>query len=166
MSDPMPFPNHFHEALEAVGAWLSVVDGIPLSDAYPQAHAMLTAVLELRTAVHTPLVAEDLWLIMHYYKAASQPPVSTILLPDDEDPVEWFRDCLSKNMHQEVYGVAMGTPDALEGQEALVTALTGNGPKSKANADFYALCHTAIPALVAEIRRLWANTVRSKLRHG
>ena len=36
----------------------------------------------------------------------------------------------------------------------LYTALTGNGPTSEANAAFIAMARDAVPALVAEVRRL------------
>lgn len=94
---------------------------------------------------------DDFETIAAYYHAASPPPVAVIRLPEQEDALDWVRDCLQKNSRDEVYGVALLGED---GEPGLTTALTGNGPTSLANAEFYMLCHTAIPALLEEVRRL------------
>ena len=95
--------------------------------------------------------------IAWYAQQASQPPVCVIQLPEKEDPVTWFQEALLKTVGTCVYGVALGNPSDVEGQDAIVTALTGNGSTSLANAEFYMLCHTAVPLLIAELRRLWAR---------
>ena len=97
----------------------------------------------------------DLQMIMDVCGAATPAPVSTIILPPTADPIAWFRESLEYSPQVEVFGVATGTPeDIAGGVESACTAYTGNGPTSHANADFYAMCHCAIPALVEEIRRL------------
>lgn len=91
--------------------------------------------------------------IAWYAARASQSPVAVIQLPPERDPVEWIQDCLAKSIGQTVYGVALGSPEeAME--EAVVTAITGNGVASLANANFYMMCHTVVPLLIEEIRRL------------
>jgi hypothetical protein len=46
------------------------------------------------------------------------------------------------------WAVAIESP---EQDGDVVTAMTGNGPTSKANAEFYAACHWAVPALLRHI---------------
>ena len=100
------------------------------------------------------LTEEDLERISWYAAQASQPPVCVIQVPDNYDPTEWFHDALLQTVGEEVYGVALGTPEDVENSVALMTALTGNGSESLANANFYMVCHTAVPLLVEEVRRL------------
>ena len=104
----------------------------------------------------TVLTEELLERIAWYARQASPPPVQVIQIPDDCDPLDWIADCLAKTVGDTVYGVAMGTPEEMAEQGAIVTALTGNGSAARANANFYMLCHTAVPLLVAEVRTLWA----------
>ncbi len=100
------------------------------------------------------LTDADLDSIVWYAAQASQPPVAVIQVPDDYDPVDWCRDALLMTVGDTAYGVAVGAPADIENGAALMTAFTGNGTASLANANFYMLCHTAVPLLVAEIRRL------------
>jgi hypothetical protein len=111
------------------------------------------------SSLETPEVLPEhvLERIAWYAKQASQPPVHVIQVPDDTDPVGWCADALLRTVGQTVYGVSMGTREEIETRGALMTALTGNGLKSHANANFYVLCHTAVPMLIAEIRRLRAQ---------
>jgi hypothetical protein len=108
--------------------------------------------------VQEPLTPETLDAIADFAALASPPPVSVIVLPDDWDPGAWCADALAKTVGERCYGVALGTPEMVEDQEAVMTAVTGNGRSSLANANFYMLCHTAVPLLIAEIRRLWEQT--------
>ena len=107
----------------------------------------------MASAGETPLPEASLLQIMALWGAATPAPVTVIMLPEDRDPVDWYRDCLAKNIHTVVYGVAVGTPESVEGQDAVVTALTGNGPRSQANATFYAMCHEVIPRLVKTLEQ-------------
>ena len=101
------------------------------------------------------LTDDDLRTIAAIWAAATPPPVATVMLPLTDDPVESFRASLSYSTQAQTYLVATGTPEGLmQGDEYLVTAYTGDGPTSHANADFYVMCHTAIPALIEEVRRL------------
>lgn len=105
-----------------------------------------------------PLLTEtDLKSISWYAAQASQPPVCIIQVPDDYDPTVWFREALLQSVGEKVYGVALGEESGIEEKPAMMTAITGNGVASLANANFYMLCHRAVPLLVAEIRRLQQN---------
>jgi hypothetical protein len=92
--------------------------------------------------------------IAWYAKQASATPVHVIQMPEDADPAQWCKEALLKTVGQTVYGVSVGTREEITTRGALLTAITGNGSESHANANFYMLCHTAVPMLVAEIRRL------------
>jgi hypothetical protein len=106
------------------------------------------------TSPEAILSEEALERIGWFAAQASQPPVSVIQVPDDYDPVEWCQDALLRTVGERCYGVALGTAETVQGGVALMTAFTGNGSASLANANFYMLCHTAIPLLIEEIRRL------------
>jgi hypothetical protein len=103
-----------------------------------------------------PLPDHVLERIAWYARQASQPPVHVIQVPEDVDQAHWCEDALFATAGQTVYGVSVGTQEDIETRGALVTAITGNGRESHANANFYTLCHTAVPMLIAEIRRLRA----------
>jgi hypothetical protein len=103
------------------------------------------------------LTTDDLSRILTYAQNASPAPVSVIQVPDDQDPCAWFADALAQTVGTTVYGVALGDAEDIEGQGAIFTAFTGNGAHALANANFYALCHTAVPLLVAEVQRLRAR---------
>jgi hypothetical protein len=76
-------------------------------------------------------------------------------IPHDERPAwEWIRECLEKSTEPNVWAVVRDTPNVEE--EAIVTAITGNGKTSEALAGFYAMCHAAVPALLDECQRLRA----------
>ena len=96
------------------------------------------------------LSADQLADIIACYTAATPAPVEPFHISRDRDPIQWIIDCYSKNMQTDVYGVAMAP--VKEEKEAVVTALTGNGPTSLANARFYAMCHEVIPFLTRESR--------------
>jgi hypothetical protein len=104
-----------------------------------------------------PLPDHVLERIAWYAKQASQPPVHVIQVPENVDPVRWCEDALLQSVGQTVYGVSVGTQEEIETRGAFMTAITGNGLQSHANANFYTLCHTAVPMLIAEIRRLRAG---------
>lgn len=91
-----------------------------------------------------------------YAQQASQPPVHVVHIPDEDDPVAWFQEALLKTLGDRVYGVSLGTSEEIEAHGAVLTAITGNARESHANANFYMLCHTAVPLLIEEIRRLRA----------
>lgn len=56
------------------------------------------------------------------------------------------------------------TPDYLEDMSRFVMpAITGNGPTAEANAKFLEVARQAIPAMIAEIRRLWAQADGAQL---
>jgi hypothetical protein len=95
---------------------------------------------------------EALDQILALAAAASPPPVALMRIPDDYPPIDWIADCLNRSTRREVWGVVLDTLTATE--EGVPTAITGNGPTSQANAEFYVMCHTAVPLLVAECRRL------------
>jgi hypothetical protein len=103
-----------------------------------------------------PLPDHVLQRIAWYAKQASQPPVHVIQVPEDVDLAQWCADALLRTVGQTVYGVSVGTQEEIETRGAVMTAITGNGRESHANANFYTLCHTAVPMLIAEIRRLRA----------
>jgi hypothetical protein len=105
---------------------------------------------------HAPLPDHVLERIAWYAKQASQPPIHVIQVPEDVDQAHWCEDALFATAGQPVYGVSVGTQAEIETRGACVTAITGNGLQSHANANFYTLCHTAVPMLIAEIRRLRA----------
>jgi hypothetical protein len=104
-----------------------------------------------------PLPEHVLERIAWYAQQASQPPVHVIQVPEDQDPVQWFADAFLLTVGATVYGVAIGTREEIETSGAVMTAITGNGLASHANANFYTLCHTAVPMLITEIRRLRAQ---------
>lgn len=106
--------------------------------------------------VQAHLTEETLERIAWYCRQASQGPTQVIQVPRDYDPVDWCREALLYSTRGETYGVALGTVDEIMERGACMTAFTGNGSQSKANADFYMLCHTAVPLLVDEVRRCWA----------
>ena len=103
------------------------------------------------------MTEEDLARIAWYTQQASPPPVTVMHIPAGDDPLAWFADCLAQSVGETVYGIALGAPEDVEEKNAIITAFTGNGTHSLANANFYMLCHTAIPLLIAEVRRLWAR---------
>lgn len=94
--------------------------------------------------------------IAWYARQASAPPVHVIQMPEEADPAQWCEEALLKTVGQAVYGISVGTREEIQTRGALLTAITGNGRDSHANANFYMLCHTAVPMLIAEIRRLRA----------
>lgn len=104
----------------------------------------------------TPLTDDTLNQIAWYCAQASPGPVQVMQVPDSDDPIDWVTDALLYGVQQTAYGVALGTPEEIMEGGARMTAFTGNGPTSLANANFYMLCHSAVPILIAEIRRVWA----------
>lgn len=54
----------------------------------------------------------------------------------------------------------------IECEQAVFSAVTGNGPTSKANAEFIALARTALPEALAEIERLRILVTRFAPRGG
>lgn len=58
------------------------------------------------------------------------------------------------------WAVAIESP---EQDGDVVTAMTGNGPTSKANAEFYAACHWAVPALLRHIEEVEGERDRALL---
>ena len=108
-----------------------------------------------------PLTEEMLERIAWYASQASPPPVCVIQVPDGSDPIDWCTDALLRTVGTKTYGVALGNPgDVAESGEAILTAMTGNGTASQDNANFYMLCHSAVPLLVAEVRRLREEILR------
>lgn len=102
------------------------------------------------------LTEEDLERIAWYCQHASQGPTQVIQVPPEWDPADWCRDALLSRLQKEAYGVAVGTAETIMEQGARMTAFTGNGSQSHANANFYMMCHSAVPVLVREVLRCWA----------
>lgn len=93
------------------------------------------------------------------HKAATPGPLRLAIADPDRDPVELFRENLSHGSGEVWAVMAPEHPDTVGGWEerpvhAAIVAWTGNGPTSKANAEFIAHAHDDVGALLAEVRRL------------
>lgn len=80
-------------------------------------------------------------------KAASQGTTGVGVAARDDDAAEWFAEKLSHGKG-DIFCVYLG--DAAEG---VVTAITGNGPTSEANAKFYKHAHADIPRLLERTKQ-------------
>lgn len=99
------------------------------------------------------LTNEQIEDIRTCYAAATQAPVEPFHIPADCNPLGWITDCYAKNMQSDVYGVAIAPAE----KETVVTAMTGNGPTSLANARFYAMCHEVVPLFLEDRVNLFAE---------
>jgi hypothetical protein len=89
--------------------------------------------------------------------AATSAPVAWAAFPDDQDPVQYFADCVRRSPGATVHGVIQLEEGKDPAEEAVWVAITGNGRTSQANAVFYCLCHDMLPEVLAEVRRLYAT---------
>ena len=91
--------------------------------------------------------------------AATPAPGRVAIADPARDPVDLYRENLSHGSG-DVYGVmAPEHPGTVDGwaerpEHAVMVCLTGNGPTSRANAEFFAHAAEDVGALLAEVRRL------------
>jgi hypothetical protein len=74
--------------------------------------------------------------------------------PPDREPIAYIAEAYSYGPPGTMHLVCVPFEDKPMDEEALFTAITGNGPTSEANARFIALARTAMPLLLAEVARL------------
>jgi len=99
-------------------------------------------------------------------KAATKGPVKIGIVDRTLDPVEWFREHLSYGQgdiwccHLPEHPKAIGPDDKPD--HAILSAITGNGPDSEANAEFFAHARLALPA-AARLLRIYQQSAASRM---
>jgi hypothetical protein len=99
--------------------------------------------------------------------AATDGPLALGVFDPDMNPVELIRGNLSHGTGPVWLVWCPGHPHSVVSdmdypEHAVTFAMTGNGPTSEENAEFIVLSRTAMPALIAEVRRL--RVCRDELR--
>lgn len=88
------------------------------------------------------------------YEAARQAtdgPLQWGIVDPALDPYEWFKNCMEKRADEGFPMNAVTTADQRhESGDYLIVAVTGNGPKSEANAQFFVMAREMVPRLIDE----------------
>jgi len=97
-------------------------------------------------------------------KAATPGPLDLGIVDPEVEPGEWFRDHLSYGPDANIWCVwcpkhPLTRGEAPRPEHAVLTAVTGNGPTSEANAEFYAHAPADLAALLELARAASAYIV-------
>lgn len=87
-------------------------------------------------------------------EAATPSPWEVGIVDPEIDPVEWFRQHLSFSESTDVWCVWCPQHPRADGEHSVLSAITGNGPDSEANAYFIANARRYVITLLDRIAEL------------
>jgi hypothetical protein len=146
--------NPLYEAYEYTHA-AAIIEAAALLDTLTltEVDCLVSAVNGLTNTRFTMTPLDDLQHMLAITLAATPSPVAPALALLDEtiDPQQWIAESVGGNTELPMWSVMTCNKDFTAKMNTSVTAVTGNGLTSEANAVFYAACHNNMLQVLTEL---------------